>query len=61
MPIEDAKSPHRFVTISIGCGVASPKPGWIPSRLTEGADQALHAAKHKGRSCTESQMVEGFE
>lgn len=49
--IRHGGSPHRVVTVSVGCATIRPHPGISPSRLTEEADDAMYEAKHQGRNC----------
>jgi diguanylate cyclase (GGDEF)-like protein/PAS domain S-box-containing protein len=43
-------NPHGIVTVSIGCATMIPQIGQQPETLIEIADQALYAAKLKGRN-----------
>jgi diguanylate cyclase (GGDEF)-like protein/PAS domain S-box-containing protein len=43
-------NPHGIVTVSIGCATLIPQIGQQPAALIEIADQALYAAKLKGRN-----------
>jgi diguanylate cyclase (GGDEF)-like protein len=43
-------SPHRQITVSVGVACATPDETQQPSDLTEAADAALYAAKHRGRN-----------
>ena len=54
--VEQAAIPHdgrdgrRFVTVSIGVGVAQPDPDGSPELLLADSDRALYAAKRDGRN-----------
>ena len=50
--IPHAQNSHRMVTVSIGVACCSDGPDFDPGRLIEQADQALYAAKHRGRNCS---------
>jgi len=48
--IPHRESPHRLVTVSVGCASAVPVPGMEPSELLRVADSALYLAKSIGRN-----------
>lgn len=49
--IEHLKSPHNWVTVSLGIYIASPENGKIDIKdIIKGADEALYEAKEKGRN-----------
>jgi diguanylate cyclase (GGDEF)-like protein len=50
LQLEHERSPHRIVTVSVGCWSTVPKPGTLPASLIEIADQGLYSAKLGGRN-----------
>ena len=44
-------SPHRVVTVSIGCSTIRPTADQHSAQLLEGADAAMYLAKQAGRNC----------
>ena len=48
-PIDTSRQPLA-VTVSLGVAIASPGRDWTSERLLALADEALYAAKHKGRN-----------
>lgn len=49
--IEHLKSPHNWVTVSLGIYIASPENDEIDTKdIIKGADEALYEAKGKGRN-----------
>jgi len=51
-------SPHRVVTVSIGCSTMRPSADKHAAQLLEGADAAMYLAKQAGRNCV---WVDGDE
>jgi len=45
------RSPHRYVSVSVGIAFAHPGANSEPGELLRSADRALYAAKHDGRNC----------
>lgn len=48
--LEHQSSPHRIVTVSVGCWSVIPQLGTLPASLIEIADQGLYSAKLGGRN-----------
>jgi diguanylate cyclase (GGDEF)-like protein len=59
--IEHAGAPHGFLTISAGVASITPTGDREARHLVERADQALYAAKDKGRNCVEVHEPQGGE
>jgi len=47
-------SPHRVVTVSIGCATQVPERRAACTQLLESADEAVYAAKASGRNCVKA-------
>ena len=54
MKLEHQLSQYCVLTVSVGCGVIEPRADLSTTLLIERADQALYAAKQRGRNCVET-------
>jgi len=51
LQIQNRRSPHRVVTVSIGLATTTDNKYADKEKLLDAADKALYAAKHTGRNC----------